>query len=253
MDIPLYIDTTVKSPTTVYGTNSDFTVIVSGDGMLLENTDENYMALKSITLSYRWNNIDSTKFNNNTMRYSADNGTTFKTITFPDGNYTYSDISNCINNYLESQNDSKTGIQLYYVSSLKKTFIELEENFRVDFRSNTAFAKLIGFASSSAIITASSYSPDTPDITNSIDKILNHCSLLNDMFYNGNLNSDVLYMFETSDFRIGYTIKIEPKNLKYHKLNNYLIKKMRIEIKDSLGRYIDLQDPISMVLFIRSF
>ena len=228
MDIPLYIDTTIKSPTTIYGTNSDFIVLVSGDGMLLENTNENYIALESISLSYTWNNIDSTKFNNNTMRYSADNGTTFKTITFPNGNYTYSDISNYISNYLESQNDSKTGIQLYYVSILKETFIELEENFRVDFRPNTAFAKLIGFSSSSAIITTSSYSPDTPDITNSTDKIIIHCSLLNDTFYNGNQNSDVLYMFEISDFRIGYTIKIEPKNLKYLKLNNYLIKKMRI-------------------------
>ena len=228
MDIPLYIDTTIKSPTTIYGTNSDFIVLVSGDGMLLENTNENYIALESISLSYTWNNIDSTKFNNNTMRYSADNGTTFKTITFPNGNYIYSDISNYISNYLESQNDSKTGIQLYYVSILKETFIELEENFRVDFRPNTAFAKLIGFSSSSAIITTSSYSPDTPDITNSTDKIIIHCSLLNDTFYNGNQNSDVLNMFEISDFRIGYTIKIEPKNLKYLKLNNYLIKKMRI-------------------------
>ena len=103
------------------------------------------------------------------------------------------------------------------------------------------------------MITTSSYSPDIPDITNSIDKIIIHCSLLNDTFYNGNQNSDVLYMFETSDFRIGYTIKIEPKNLKFHKMNNYLIKKFRIEIKDSLGRYIDLQDPISMTLFVRSF
>ena len=120
MDIPLYIDTTIKSPTTIYGTNSDFTVLVSGDGMLLENTNENYMALESISLSYTWNNIDSTKFNNNTMRYSADNGSTFITITFANGNYTYSDISNYISNYLESQNDSKTGIQLYYVSSLKR-------------------------------------------------------------------------------------------------------------------------------------
>ena len=35
MDIPLYIDTTIKSPTTIYGSNSDFIVVVSGDGMLL--------------------------------------------------------------------------------------------------------------------------------------------------------------------------------------------------------------------------
>ena len=119
MDMPLYIDTTIKSPTTAYGSNSDFTVLVSGDGMLLETTNENYLALESISLSYTWNNIDIVKFNNNTMRYSANSGSTFKTITFPDGNHTYSNMSNYISNYLESQSDLKTGIQVYYVSSLK--------------------------------------------------------------------------------------------------------------------------------------
>ena len=253
MDRTLYINTKIKSPQTVYGTNSDFIVNVSDDGTLLSNTNENYLALENISSTYTWNNIDSTKFINNTMRYSSNNGTSWKTITFMDGNYTYSDISNYISNYLESQNDSKTGIQLYYVSSLKKTFIELEANFQVDFRNNTSFAKLIGFGSSTSIITTSSYSPDSPDITNSIDTVIIHCSLLSDTFYNGYQNSDVLYMFETSNHRIGYSIKIETPNLKYHKMNNYLIKKFRIEIKDSLGRYIDLQDPMTMTLFIRSF
>ena len=129
MDIPLYIDTAIKSPQTSYGTNADFTIVVNNDGMLLPNTDENYMALESISLSYTWNNIDSTKFNNNTMRYSADNGTTWKTIIFPNGNYTYSDISNYISNFLESQKDSKTGIQLYYVRSLKKNFLGVRREF----------------------------------------------------------------------------------------------------------------------------
>ena len=238
MDIPLYIDTMNKSAQAIYGSNSDFIIIISDDGMLLPNTDENYLALESISLSYTWDNINSTKFNNNTMRYSDDNGSSFQTITFMNGNYTYLDLSHYISNFLESQNTSKTGIQLYYVSSLKKTFLELEENFQVDFRSNTAFAKLIRFESSFSIITTSSYSPDTPDITNSIDNIVVHCSLLTNTVFNGQ-NSDVLYMFETSEFRIGYNMKIEPKNLKFHKMNNYLIKRFRIEIKDSLGRYLD--------------
>ena len=253
MDIPLYIDTTVKSPATIHGSNSDFTIEIQGDGLLLPNTDQNYLALESMNFNYTWNNIDVGKYNNNTMRYTSDNGTSFKTITFPNSNYTYSDISNYISNYLESQNDSKTGIQLYYVSSLKKIFLELETNYQVDFRSNTSFAKLIGFESSNAIISTSSYSNDIPNITNSIDKVIIHCSLLTDTFYNGDLNSDVLYTFSTSNFRIGYDIPIKEQNLKYHKMNNYLIKKFRIQIKDSLDRYLDLEDPVSMTLFIRSF
>ena len=253
MDIPLYIDTTNKSPTTIYGTNSDFTVIISGDGLLLPNTNENYIALAIMNLNYTWNNIDVAKFNNNTLRYSSNNGSTFKTITFSDGNYSYIDITNYISNYLESQGDSKTGIQLYYVSSLKKIFIELETNYQIDFRSNKSFAELLGFQNSNAIITTSGYGLNTPNITNTVDNVLVHCSLLSDTFYNGHLNSNLLYTFPTSMYRIGYDIPIKEQNPIYHKINNYFIKKFRIQIKDSLDRFLDLEDPISMLLLIRSY
>ena len=254
MDIPIYIDTTNinKSPS-LYGTHSDFYVVMDSDGLILPNTNENYIALATFNLNYTWNNIDSTKYGNNSIRYSSDNGTTFKTISFASGNYSYSDISNYISNYLESQGDSKTGIQLYYVSSLKKIFIELETNYQVDFRSNKSFAKLLGFENSNAIITTSGYSNDVPDITNSIDNINVHCSLLNETILNGK-ESDLLYTFGISEYRIGYIIPIKEQNvLTFHKMNNYLVKRMRIQIKDSLGRYIDLHDPITMLLFIRKY
>ena len=254
MDYPIYIDTTkINETPNLYGSHNDFNVLMEGDGLIFPNTNENYIALVTFNLNYTWNNIDSTKYNNNTVRYSSDNGSTFKTITFADGNYSYSDISNYISNYLESQGDSKTGIQLYYVSSLKKIFIELESNYKIDFRSNKSFAKLLGFANSNAIITTSGYSNDTPDITNSLDNINVHCSLLSDTNYNG-VRSDILYTFGVSEYRIGYTIPIKEQNvLTFHKMNNYLVKRMRIQIKDSLSRPVDLHDPITMLLFIRKY
>ena len=252
MDRIIYIDTTQKSPTTIHGTNSDFIVEFDSD-MILPNTNENYLALKYINLNYTWNNIDNGKYNNNTMRYSSNNGTSFKTISFSNGNYSYADISNFINNYLESQGDSKTGIQLYYVSSLKKIFVELETNYQVDFRSNIAFAKLIGFGSSNNIITTSSYSNDIPDITNSVDTIVIHCSLLSDVCYNGNMRSDVLYKFPTSTHRIGYDIPIQEINMEFHKINDYKIRRFGIKIRDALDRSLDLEDPVSMALCIRTY
>ena len=252
MDKIIYIDTTKKSPTTIHGTNSDFIVELDSD-MIFPNMDQNYLALKYINLNYTWNNIDHAKYNNNTMRYSSDNGSTFKTIIFPNGNYSYSDINNFINNYLETQGDSKTGIQIYYVSSLKKIFIELETNYQVDFRSNLTFSKLIGFGQSNTIITSSSYSDDTPDITNSVDTIVIHCSLLSDVCYNGNMRSDVLYKFPTSTHRIGYDIPIQEINMEFHKMNDYKIRRFRIKIQDALDRDLDLEDPISMALCTRSY
>ena len=47
MDIPLYIDTTIKSSSMVYGDNNNFTVYVSStDGIKLDNSNENYLALE---------------------------------------------------------------------------------------------------------------------------------------------------------------------------------------------------------------
>ena len=132
-------------------------------------------------------------------------------------------------------------------------FLELKENFRADFRPKLNFGKLIGVGTSTNIITVSPYSHDKQDITNSIYKIIIHCSLLSDVFYNGNHKSDVLCMWDTPDLRIGYTFKIQRKNLKYHLINNNLIQKIKFEIKDSLNRYIEIKDPIRMTLFLRSF
>ena len=112
---------------------------------------------------------------------------------------------------------------------------------------------MIGFGSTTAIITVSQYSPDVLDITNSIDKILIHCSLLSNVFYNGDTKSDVLCMFDTSDLGIGYSFKIQATNLKYHLINNNLNQKIKFEIKDSLNRYVDIKDSIAMTLFLRSF
>ena len=115
MDKSIFIDTTKKSIDTLWGDNNNFTVNISGDGLELLDGDEHYIALQSLTMSYTWNNIDVSKFNNNTLRYSSDNGSTWTTITFPNGKYTYSDISQYISNYLESQIIDKDGIQIYYV------------------------------------------------------------------------------------------------------------------------------------------
>ena len=69
MDQPIFIDTTKNSIEGLWGDNNNFTVNTSGDGLQLDNTDSgNYITLQSLTMSYTWNNIDATKFNNNTVR-----------------------------------------------------------------------------------------------------------------------------------------------------------------------------------------
>ena len=219
--------------------------------MELDSDSENYIALQSLTMAYTWNNIDVNTFNNNILRFSSNSGSSWSTIIFPDGNYTYTDISQYISNYLESQNLEKDSIEIYYVSSLKKYFIELKTNFQVDFRSNLAFGQLLGFNN---LVTTSSYGNMIPNITKNVDNIIIRCSLIPSSNLNSYQADSVIYMFDTSAYRIGYSFTINEKNLIYHKINTNNIQKFTITIKDGLGCFVDLKDTQdSMVLFIRRF
>ena len=58
------------------------------------------VGLVKMNATYSWHNIEATA-NNNTVRYSPDAGLTFKTITFPDGVYSYTDIDSFIKNVMK--------------------------------------------------------------------------------------------------------------------------------------------------------
>ena len=251
MDKPIFVDTKKKNINYLWGQNNNFTISMSGDGLKLDPDQEHYIALHSLRMSYTWNNIDKQKFNNNSLRYSKD-GANWSTLMFPNGNYTYSDLSQYIQNYLESQSIEKDSIDIYYVGSLKKCFIELKNNIQVDFRDNIAFGSLIGFNN---LVVNSSYGPLTPNITNSIDNVVIRCPMLiSSSNFNGYQHDSVLYMFNTADHRIGYNIPIDEKNMIYNKINTNCITKFNVTFKDGLNRFIDLSETdIQMVLFIRSF
>ena len=130
-------------------------------------------------------------------------------------------------------------------------FIELKQNFQLDLRNNLAFGQLLSFDN---LVSTSSYGNLVPNITNSVDNIIIRCSLISTGNFNGYQADSVMYMFETSKYRIGYSIIIHEQNLIYNKINTNNITKFTIQVKDGLGRFVDLKDTeLSMILFIRSF
>jgi len=54
-----------------------------------------------------WNSIHNIKavYNNNTLRYSPDTGTTWKTLVLPDGNYEIEDIDTALKNFMYDNGD----------------------------------------------------------------------------------------------------------------------------------------------------
>ena len=67
---------------------------------------KHYLALDRLSMTFSWYNIRSS-YKNNTIKYSHD-GSTWQTITFTDGMYSYSDINDYIHQYMEQKNHHTT-------------------------------------------------------------------------------------------------------------------------------------------------
>ncbi|CAH3150418.1 unnamed protein product [Pocillopora meandrina] len=108
------------------------------------------LAVRTISMTYSWYNIKQS-YGNNQIKYSHDKGTSWETITFVDGMYSYDDIDKYIKDYMKSKGhiikvdeEEKYGINLYFVLSTYRVLIELEDDYQIDLR-NSNFRKLIGF------------------------------------------------------------------------------------------------------------
>lgn len=75
-------------------TPSDFTIKFNPP-LKLDPEMSHSIALDRLLMIYSWYNIRSS-YKNNKIKYSHDGGTSWQTITFVDGAYSYSDINDCV-------------------------------------------------------------------------------------------------------------------------------------------------------------
>ena len=61
----------------------------------LDTTMRHELAVDRVSMTYSWHNVNA-GYNNNTIKYSPDNGTNWNTITFVDGMYSYDDLDDYI-------------------------------------------------------------------------------------------------------------------------------------------------------------
>ena len=71
---------------------NDFTVRFDPVLVLDHRNMIHELAVDRLSMTYSWHNI-ATTYNNNVVRYSPDNGSSWETITFEDGMYSYEDIN----------------------------------------------------------------------------------------------------------------------------------------------------------------
>ena len=161
MNIPLFLNSTdgIRN-----SKSHDFTISFTPE-LTLNKNKKYYVALDSLNMSYSWYNV-AASYNNNTLLYSHDSGTNWTTITLPDGNYSYDDLNRYIQQVLQNNGHSKTGVKLTFISSLFRVQLTLENGFQLDLRTGY-FSDLIGY--NKAIITSTGYGSSLPDITRSVD------------------------------------------------------------------------------------
>ena len=181
------------------GQNQAEDFIIKFDPVLkLQNDMTHEIALDKVTMTYSWHNI-SDQYQNNEIKYSPDGGTSWETVKFVDGMYTYADLNDYLHQYKKKKGhkttDDKTGdkyhINLIFVLSTYKILIEIDNNYQLDLR-NSKFGELIGFTEK--IVTKTEYGSILPNITNSIDMIYINTDAITNSILNG-VNTNTLFIF----------------------------------------------------------
>lgn len=212
------------------------------------------LAVRTISMTYSWYNIKQS-YGNNQIKYSHDKGTSWETITFVDGMYSYDDIDKYIKDYMKSKGhikvdeEEKYGINLYFVLSTYRVLIELEDDYQIDLR-NSNFRKLIGFNSKK--ITQTEYGTNLPNITRGVDEININCDKVTESITDGESSSTIAVIPVENLIRsLPFTYK--PRFLACSPLSGHLISSMRFYVTDSSGNPIDLNGIDWYIeLFLRS-
>ena len=239
------------------GQNKAEDFIIKFDPVLkLQNGMKHEMALDKITMTYSWHNITD-EYQNNQIKYSPDGGTSWKTVTFVNGMYSYSDINDYIHDRMKENGHKTTdsnhnvvyNINIIFVLSTFKVFIDIDNNYQLDLR-NSKFGELIGFTEK--ILTKSEYGSILPNITNSIDVIYINTDAITNSILNG-VNTNTLAVIPTDNLTRSFSFTFEPRRLLFNEVSQLNISQMRFYITDSLGRPIRLNNiDWFMTLILRS-
>ena len=219
--------------------------------LILDPNMKHEIAVDTVMMTYSWHNI-SDKNNNNTIKYSSDNGSTWETVVFQNGMYSYSDINDYLHQYM-GEKGHKTGdkyhINIIYVLSTYLVVVEIDNNYKLDLR-GTKLSDLIGF--DEKIISNTEYGSRLPNITNSVDKINIHSDVVVNSVISGG-DDNILCVIPTDDLTRSYSFKFEPRRLLYNEVSKTSISEMRFYVTDSLLRPVDLNGiDWFMTLILRS-
>ena len=218
----------------------------------LEKEMKHEMAVDRVSMTYSWHNINDA-YNNKTIKYSKDDGSNWKNINFVDGMYSYDDLSEYIEQVIKSNGDTPEGddgsVKIYFVLTSYRVVVELADGWQLDIR-NSKFGDSIGFEPK--IIKVTDHSSKLPNITNSVDSIHINCDIVTDSITDGERTNN-LCVIPCTNLTRSFPFQFEPKRALFSSISKTNISEMRITVRDSLGRPINLNGiDWHMTLILRS-
>ena len=111
----------------------------------------------------------------------------------------------------------------------------IHNDYELDF-SQGNFGELLGYGKSTLL--GDVVGREVPNITRSVDWVYLHCDLISRR--TNNVSSDVLYSFSTSDLRVSYPFRKEPRRLEWQPVNKSYINEIRVWVTDRRNNILDL-------------
>ena len=230
MSLSLLLDSQiakVQKPTAI---SHDFTIRFDPPIVLDPNKNWKASLNKLVSMSYSWYNVRAV-YGNNTLKWKKKSESAWKTITLPDGMYSYDDI----NNFLQKQLGKKF-ITLFLDFTILRAIFILDKAIELDLSTGT-FADLLGFEKKviSQEINISKY---VPNITKGVDWVFIHCDLITREVKN--VGADVLHSMPTAVYNVGENISHQPLRLEWFPVNKNIIQEIRVYITDGRNNIVDL-------------
>ena len=206
--------------------------------------DRNYQYVvglnRIINMSFTWFNVNSS-YNNQLIKYSSDNGSTFNDITFLAGVWNYTDFNTYIKDITkivkDGANNNEYPITLEFDNTTFRVTVTLANNYQLDLTASN-FNELIGFEKE-VLKSENNAGPKVPNLSQDTDILNIHCDLINDSLVDGQ-DTDIIYSFSTSVLRPSYSFTLELRRVTYNPTNKHIIDSIRIHITDGKRRLIDL-------------
>lgn len=215
----------------------DFTIYFTSPLELIGN---NAIALTECNVWYSWNNIHS-DYGNQLFRYY--NGSSYKTITIPNGTYSIDDLNNYVHSIMKANGDYTTvsGVDTFSINltpnyNTFKLDITIANSYKLDLSTGTLYV-MLGFSAQE--LTSSQSGTSNVDITNGVSKILLHCDLCTGGYQSGT-NSDIILSFQAND-KPSSLLEIKPFRPIFLATNKSdKIQSIRFYLTDTLSRRVNL-------------